>query len=248
MTTRSRIEWTEHTWNPVTGCTNVSPGCKHCYARIMAERLKAMDMAGYENGFAITLQPNRLSEPLRRRAPTVYFVNSMSDLFHERVPLDFVEHVFDVMVRTPHHRYQILTKRPKRMVSFLKDHTAPANVWLGVSVENRKHGLPRIDLLRQTNAAVRFLSIEPLLESLGKFDLSEIHWVIVGGESGPGARPMHADWARAVRDQCLAEAIPFFFKQWGMWGPDGQRRSKKANGRLLDGRIWNDLPEPCVLE
>jgi protein gp37 len=248
MTTRSSIEWTEHTWNPVTGCTNVSPGCKHCYARTMAERLKAMDMAGYENGFAVTLQPNRLSEPLRRRAPTTYFVNSMSDLFHERVPFDFVEQVFGVMARTPHHRYQILTKRPRRMVSFLKGHTAPANVWLGVSVENRKHGLPRIDLLRQTNVTVRFLSIEPLLESLGKFDLSEIHWVIVGGESGPGARPMHADWVRAVRDQCLAEAIPFFFKQWGMWGPDGQRRSKKANGRLLDGRIWKELPEPCVSE
>ncbi|MGD0075926.1 MAG: phage Gp37/Gp68 family protein [Candidatus Binataceae bacterium] len=248
MTTRSRIEWTEHTWNPVTGCTNVSPGCKHCYARIMAECLKAMDMAGYENGFAVTLQPNRLSEPLRRRTPTMYFVNSMSDLFHERVLFDFVEQVFEVIARTPHHRYQIVTKRPKRRVSFLKGHTAPANVWLGVSVENRKHGLPRIDLLRQVNAAVRFLAIEPLLESLGKFELSEIHWVIVGGESGPGARPMHADWVRAIRDQCFAEAIPFFFKQWGMWEPDGQRRSKKANGRMLDGRIWDEFPEPRVSE
>jgi protein gp37 len=214
----------------------------------MAERLKAMDMAGYESGFAVTLQPNRLSEPLRRRAPTMYFMNSMSDLFHERVPFDFVERIFDVIARTSHHQYQILTKRPNRMVSFFKSRTAPPNVWLGVSVENRKHGLPRVDLLRQIRAPVRFLSIELLLESLGRFDLSDIHWVIVGGESGPGARPMHTDWVRAVRDQCLTEAIPFFFKQWGMWGADGQRRSKKANGRLLDGRIWNELPEPCLSE
>jgi protein gp37 len=246
MTTRSRIEWTEHTWNPVTGCTNVSPGCKNCYARVMAERLKAMKMAGYENGFAVTLQPNRLSEPLRRRTPTMYFVNSMSDLFHEGVPFDFVERIFDVIARTAQHQYQILTKRPKRMVAFFKSRTAPPNAWLGVSVENRKHGLPRIDQLRQINAHVRFLSIEPLLESLGSFDLSDINWVIVGGESGPGARPMHADWVRDVRDQCLSEAIPFFFKQWGVWGADGERRSKKANGRVLDGRIWNELPEPCI--
>ena len=248
MTTRSSIEWTEHTWNPVTGCTNVSPGCKHCYARTMAERLKAMAVAGYENGFDVTLQPNRLSEPLHRRRPTVYFVNSMSDLFHEQIPQAFVQRVFDVISRTPHHRYQVLTKRPKRMASFFKARHVPTNAWLGVSVENRKHGVPRIDVLRDIAAPVRFLSVEPLLESLGKLDVSEIHWVIVGGESGARARPMDAAWVRSIRDQCVAEAVPFFFKQWGIWGPDGERRSKKANGRMLDGRIWDEIPEARVLE
>lgn len=243
MTTRSRIEWTDHTWNPVTGCTSVSPGCKHCYARVMAKRLKAMHVAGYENEFAVTLQPNRLSEPLERRKPTVYFVNSMSDLFHDEVPMSFMEQVLDIIVRTPHHRYQILTKRPKRMSAFFEAREVPSNAWLGVSVEDRKSGVPRIDLLRQIAASIRFLSIEPLLEPLGKFDLSGIHWAIVGGESGPGARPMKISWVRAIRDQCVEEGVPFFFKQWGMWGPDGQRRSKSANGRLLDGKTWNEFPE-----
>jgi protein gp37 len=210
----------------------------------MAKRLKAMHIAGYENGFAVTLQPNRLSEPLERRKPTVYFVNSMSDLFHDQVPVAFIEQVLDVIVRTPHHRYQILTKRPKLMAAFFETREVPPNAWLGVSVENRKYGVPRIDILRQIAASVRFLSVEPLLEPLGKFDLSGIHWAIVGGESGPGARPMKVSWVRAIRDQCVEEGVPFFFKQWGMWGPDGQRRSKTANGRLLDGRTWNELPEP----
>ena len=248
MTTRSRIEWTEHTWNPVTGCSNVSPGCKHCYARVMADRLKAMASPGYENGFEVTLQPNRLSDPLHRLSPTMYFVNSMSDLFHEQVPFDFVERIFDVVERTTRHRYQILTKRPQRMASFFRRRLVPPNVWLGVSVEDRKHGLPRIDLLREVEVQVRFLSIEPLLEALGSFDLSGIHWVIVGGESGPGARRIHADWVRAVRDQCLVERIPFFFKQWGAWGADGCHRSKKANGRLLDGRTWDEFPKSQTLE
>src|SRR5271163_1252310 len=219
MTTKSRIEWTEHTWNPVTGCTSVSPGCKHCYARIMAARLKAMNMAGYENGFAVTLQPNRLSEPLERRKPTVYFVNSMSDLFHDQVPAYFIEQVLDVIRRTPQHRYQILTKRPGRMVDFFRRRRVPVNAWTGVSVEDRKYGIPRIELLRQIDASIRFLSIEPLLEPLGNLDLSDIHWTIVGGESGPGARPMHVSWVRSIRDKCVEEGIPFFFKQWGVWGP-----------------------------
>lgn len=209
----------------------------------MADRLQAMRVAGYANGFTVTLQPNRLSEPLERRKPTVYFVNSMSDLFHEQVPVDFIDQVFDVIQRTPHHRYQILTKRPKRMVDFFKKRQVPNNAWLGVSVEDRKYGVPRIDLLREISASIRFLSIEPLLEPLGELDLSHIHWTIVGGESGPGARPMHVSWVRSIRDKCVEMGIPFFFKQWGMWGPDGLRRSKTANGRLLDGKLWNQFPE-----
>lgn len=248
MTTRSRIEWTEHTWNPVTGCTNVSAGCKHCYARVFAERLKAMGASGYENGFAVTLQPARLSEPLKRRRPTVYFVNSMSDLFHEQVPFAYVEQIIEVVERTPRHRYQILTKRPERMAEFFAARPVPENAWLGVSVENRRHGVPRIPLLRAVAAPVRFLSIEPLLERLGDVDLSGIDWVIVGGESGARARPMKPLWVSEVRDQCLERSIPFFFKQWGAWGPDGRRRSKGANGRELDGRTWDELPQARVLE
>jgi protein gp37 len=247
MTTKSRIEWTEHTWNPVTGCTNVSPGCKHCYARVFAERLRAMGVAGYENGFAVTLQPQRLSEPLERKRPTVYFVNSMSDLFHEEVPFRYIEKVVDIIDRTPHHRYQILTKRPDRMLAFFSERTVPSNAWLGVSVENRKHGIPRLGILRRVRAPIRFLSIEPLLEALGQIDLSGISWVIVGGESGARARAMQPAWVRALRDQCLEKSVPFFFKQWGAWGPDGARRSKTANGRLLDGQIWNELPEPLLI-
>jgi len=244
MTTRSRIEWTEQTWNPVTGCTNVSPGCKHCYARVFAERLRAIGASGYENGFAVTLQPARLAEPLTRRRATVYFVNSMSDLFHERVSLDYITRVMDVIRQTPRHRYQILTKRPERMLAFFRKEPPPVNAWLGVSVENRRHGLPRLNPLRRVDATIRFLSIEPLLEELGQVDLTDIDWVIVGGESGARARPMKPAWVRALRDQCLAKSIPFFFKQWGAWGPDGERRSKKANGRLLDGQIWDGLPDP----
>lgn len=247
MTTKSRIEWTEHTWNPVTGCTNVSPGCKHCYARVFAERLKAMGAPGYGRGFAVTLQHDRLRGPLTRRRPTVYFVNSMSDLFHEQVPFDYVHQVIEVIERTPHHRYQILTKRPARMAEFFVTRRTPPNAWLGVSVENRRHGLPRIDTLREVAASIRFLSVEPLLEALGALDLTGIDWVIGGGESGTRARPMRIEWVRSVRDQCREATIPFFFKQWGAWGPDGERRSKKANGRILDGRTWEELPEPRAI-
>lgn len=240
----SRIEWTERTWNPVTGCTNVSPGCKNCYARGFAARLKAMGVPGYANGFDVTLHPDRLADPARRRVPTTYFVNSMSDLFHEDVPAEFVDKVFDVIAETPRHNYQILTKRAARLASYAaRRGTLPPNAWLGVSTENRRHGLPRIALLRAVPAAVRFLSVEPLLERLGPLDLSGISWVIVGGESGPGARQMEAEWARDVRDQCVAASVPFFFKQWGAWGPDGSRRSKGANGRELDGRTWDEMPE-----
>jgi protein gp37 len=247
MAAKSRIEWTERTWNPVTGCTNVSPGCKHCYARVFAERLKAMGTPGYENGFEVTLQPKRLQDPKKHRSPTLFFVNSMSDLFHEQVPFTFVDKIFDVINSTPQHRYQILTKRPGRMAKYFTVRVVPKNAWLGVSVENRKHGVPRIELLREIRAPVRFLSIEPLLEDLGPLSLDKIDWVIVGGESGRGARPMRIEWVRQIRDQCLASEVPFFFKQWGAWGVDNLKRSKKANGRELDGRTWDQLPRSKTL-
>jgi protein gp37 len=246
MANRSRIEWTEATWNPVTGCTKVSAGCKHCYAETMAKRLHAMGTRGYENGFRLTLQPDRLEEPLRHRKPTVYFVNSMSDLYHPSVPDAFIDQVFEVIQRAPQHIFQILTKRADRLPSYFANRSVPANVWLGVSVENRRHGVPRIDLLRQVRASVRFLSIEPLLEDVGAMDLSGIHWVIVGGESGPKARPMQQSWVLDIKRQCRAQDVAFFFKQWGVWGPDGVRRSKHANGRILRGRTWDELPDVAV--
>lgn len=242
MATTSKIEWTEQTWNPVVGCTKISAGCKHCYAETLARRLQAMGTAGYENGFALTLLPHRLVEPLRRKKPTIYFVNSMSDLFHEGVPDAYIEQVVDVMSRTPQHSYQVLTKRGARMARFFRNRTVPDNVWLGVSVENRRHGVPRIDHLRTIKARIRFLSVEPLLEDVGKLDLSKIHWVIVGGESGPKARPMAPEWAESVRLQCHEQNVAFFFKQWGGWGADGKRRAKSKNGRLLNGRTWDEMP------
>jgi len=238
----SSIEWTEHTWNPVTGCTKVSPGCKHCYAETMANRLKAMGAAGYQDGFKLTLHPDRLAHPLRRKVPTTFFVNSMSDLFHEDVPDSFIEAVLDVCKRTPQHTYQILTKRAERLPAFFAKRDCPTNAWLGVSVEDKKYGVPRIAHLRNVRAAVRFLSVEPLLEDLGKLDLSDMHWVIVGGESGAMARPMKATWADSVRRQAIAQDVAFFFKQWGAWGADGVRRNKKINGRDLDGQRWDQYP------
>jgi len=242
MTTISRIEWTEQTWNPAIGCTKVSAGCKHCYAETLAKRLKAMGVAAYDQGFRLKLLHDRLDEPVRRIKPTIYFVNSMSDLFHERIPDAFIDSVMATIAATPQHRYQILTKRHERLGEFFAHRQVPSNVWLGVSVENRRHGVPRIDVLRRLPARIRFLSCEPLLEDLGSIDLSGIHWVIVGGESGPKARPMRAEWARAIRQQCEEQGATFFFKQWGGWGADGKRRSKKANGRELDGKLWNGMP------
>ncbi len=242
MSTKTSIEWTEQTWNPATGCTKISPGCENCYAEVMARRLKAMGVKGYENGFDLTLQPFRLPEPLQRKKPTIYFVNSMSDMFHEGIPSSYVKQVFDVIERSPQHTFQILTKRAERMVDILKNIRIPPNAWMGVTVENKKHGLPRIDQLRKVDAHVRFLSIEPLLEDLGEFDLTGVQWVIVGGESGPKARPMKAVWAQNIKRQCNAKNIPFFFKQWGGWGPDGIKRPKKENGRLLSGRTWDSKP------
>lgn len=243
MTTISKIEWTEATWNPTVGCTKISPGCKHCYAEAMAKRLQAMGTPGYDNGFKLTVLPERLDEPLKRKKPTVYFVNSMSDLFHKNVPDLYIEQVFDVIARTPHHTFQVLTKRAERLASFFKHRPVPSNAWIGVSVEDQEYGVPRIDHLRKVNARIRFLSVEPLLKDVGPLDLTGIHWVIVGGESGPKARPMKAEWVEDIQNQCKLQKVQFFFKQWGGWGADGKKRSKKANGRMLDGRTWDAMPE-----
>jgi len=243
MTATSRIEWTEQTWNPTVGCTKISPGCKHCYAEAMAHRLQAMGTPGYEKGFELVVLPQRLDDPLKRKKPTTYFVNSMSDLFHDLVPDEHIEAVFRVIQQTPHHTYQILTKRAARMARYFKTRPAPTNAWLGVSVENCKQGVPRINHLRKVPAHIRFLSVEPLLEDVGELDLTNIHWVIVGGESGPKARPMKQEWADSVREQCEEQGVAFFFKQWGGWGVDGKKRAKAANGRLLNGRTWDAMPE-----
>ena len=231
---QSTIEWTDSTWNPVTGCTKISPGCKHCYAEVMARRLKAMGQANYRNGFELTLHEHMLERPLDWKKPQTIFVNSMSDLFHERVPLEFVQRVFDVMQRAKWHQFQVLTKRAERLEEVSLELPWPPNVWMGVSVESERY-VYRIDHLRRTRARVKFLSLEPLLGPLCKLDLTAIDWVIVGGESGPGARPMTEAWVLDIRDQCRAASVPFFFKQWG-------GVNKNRNGRWLQGRIWDDLP------
>ncbi len=229
------IEWTEATWNPVTGCTKVSAGCKNCYAERMARRLKAMGQPNYARGFEVSLQEHVVERPLRWRAPKSIFVNSMGDLFHERVPFAFIARVLEVMGRTEQHRYQVLTKRSQRLLDESPRLPWPANVWMGVSVENEDYFF-RADHLRQCGAKVKFLSCEPLLGPLQDLDLDGIDWVIVGGESGPGARPMDPAWVREIRDGCRACGVPFFFKQWG-------GVFKKKRGRLLDGRTWDEMPE-----
>jgi protein gp37 len=242
MSSKSKIEWTEQTWNPSTGCTKISAGCKHCYAEVMSQRLQAMNANGYNNGFKLSLMPDRLKQPISRKKPTTYFVNSMSDLFHEDIPFKYLDKVFNTINQTPQHRYQILTKRADRLPLYFKNKTIPNNVWLGVTVENIKEGLPRIDYLRQIDAHIRFLSIEPLLENLGNIDLSGIHWVIVGGESGNKARLMKKEWVLNIQKQCDEQQSAFFFKQWGTWGADEIKRDKHKNGRLLDGRTWDQMP------
>ncbi|SEH04736.1 DUF5131 family protein [Candidatus Venteria ishoeyi] len=242
MSNKSAIEWTEQTWNPTTGCTKISPGCKYCYAEVMAKRLCAMKTRGYENGFEISLLPERLDQPLKRKKPTVYFVNSMSDLFHEEISFDFIDQVFEVITQTPQHTYQILTKRVERMQSYFLNRTVPDNAWLGVTVEDQEYGVPRIAHLKEIDARVKFLSCEPLLEDLGPLDLSGIQWVIAGGESGTNARPMDKAWVLSLKRQCEKNNVLFFFKQWGMWGQDGIKRPKKENGRLLLGHTWDERP------
>lgn len=244
MSAESKIEWTERTWNPVKGCTKISPGCKHCYAETMSARLKAMGTSGYEDGFKLRTLPHRLIEPLKRKIPTVYFVNSMSDLFHEDVPKEFIHQVFDTIEQAHWHTFQILTKRADRMESFFIERKPPVNVWLGVSVEDQQYGVPRIDNLRKIkDVTIRFLSVEPLLEDIGNINLADIHWVIVGGESGKKARPMKLEWVESIRQQCEKNQVAFFFKQWGGWGVDGIKRAKKVNGRELHGRTWDQMPD-----
>ena len=234
MSTRSSIEWTESTWNPLTGCTKISPGCKHCYAERMARRLQAMGQPNYVNGFQLTLHEHALEAPLGWKKPQMIFVNSMSDLFHREVPPEFIQKALDVMRRASWHTFQILTKRSERLLDLNSAIDWPVNVWMGVSVETQAYTY-RIDHLRQTDARVKFLSLEPLLGPLSRLDLRGINWVIVGGESGPGARSLKEEWVLQARDQCQTAHVPFFFKQWGgVW--------KKRNGRLLDGRTWDALP------
>lgn len=234
MGDKSAIEWTDATWNPVTGCTAISAGCDHCYAETLASRLQRMGVAKYRNGFAVTLHPAALRQPTRWRSPRRVFVNSMSDLFHARVPREFVIQVWEVMRQCPQHTFQVLTKRPERMARFTAAHPTPPNVWLGTSVEDARV-IQRIDRLRDCHAAVRFLSCEPLIGPLDGLNLTGIHWVIVGGESGAGHRWLHPDWVRAIREQCRRQEVPFFFKQWG-------GRTPKAGGRELDGRTWDEIP------
>lgn len=244
MAERSSIEWTDATWNPVRGCTKISPGCKHCYAETFAERFRGVKGHPYEQGFDLRLVPEKLEEPLRWRAPRRVFVNSMSDLFHEKVPENYIAAVAEVMVRADWHTYQVLTKRSARMRDLLKDRlrfaSSQSHIWWGVSVEDKRNGLPRVEHLRSAPARVRFLSVEPLLEDLGSLDLSGIHWVIVGGESGFGARVMKREWVISVRRHCRKQHVPFFFKQWG-----GVRKSR--NGRKLDGRTYDEMPIERVI-
>ncbi|MBT6094845.1 MAG: phage Gp37/Gp68 family protein [Rhodospirillaceae bacterium] len=238
MAQKSAIEWTNMTWNPVTGCTKISAGCDHCYAERFSERFRGVPGHPFETGFDLTLRPKRLEQPLTVRQPKMIFVNSMSDLFHKDIPATYVDQVFDTMERAHWHTFQVLTKRSSLMRHYVNkrygDAKAPAHIWLGTSVEDGSK-VSRIRHVQQTQATTRFLSIEPLIGPIGKVDLSGIHWVIVGGESGPGHRPMEEKWATEVRDQCIAANVPFFFKQWGGFRP-------KANGRELDGQFWNGFP------
>jgi protein gp37 len=231
---RSAIEWTESTWNPLTGCTKISSGCKHCYAERMAKRLQAMGQPNYVNGFKLTMHEHVLEKPLGWKTPQVVFVNSMSDLFHKDVPVGFIQKTFDVMRRAPWHQFQVLTKRAERLLELNPQIEWPENVWMGVSVENQDN-VSRIDCLRRTGVKIRFLSLEPLLGPIRHLDLHDINWVIVGGESGPGARPILQGWVTEIRDQCVLAHVPFFFKQWG-------GVHKKKAGRQLEGRTWNEMP------
>ncbi len=243
MADNSSIEWTEATWNPTTGCDRTSPGCDNCYALTLSKRLKAMGVAKYQAdgdprtsgpGFGLTVHPGALDQPRRWRQPRTIFVNSMSDLFHAAVPTEFIQQVFAVIADTPQHKYQVLTKRSKRLLEVSDELVWPPNLWMGVSVESARYRF-RIDHLRQVPAAVRFLSCEPLLASVGDLDLTGIDWVIAGGESGPGARPMQLPWVSELRDQCVSSGVSFFFKQWG-------GHTAKAGGRELEGRTWDEMP------
>lgn len=238
MSSGSPIEWTEATWNPVTGCNKISPGCKHCYAERLSKRLKAMGQANYKNGFKLTTQPHMLELPLKWKKPQTIFVNSMSDLFHKDIPLEYIQRVFEVMNSAYWHRFQVLTKRADRLAELSPYVNWSTNIWMGVSVESQKY-VHRIDDLRHTNAKVKFLSLEPLLGALKNLDLTNIDWVIVGGESGYGARPIKEDWVIDIRNQCRESDVAFFFKQWGGF-------NKKKTGRLLEGRTWSEMPNEKI--
>jgi len=244
LSQQSTIEWTDATWNPVRGCTKISPGCKHCYAETFAERFRGVKGHPYERGFDLREVPERLNDPLKWKQSRMIFVNSMSDLFHPGIPDDYIERVAHVMADAHWHTYQVLTKRSDRLKELLNGKLRFAaslpHIWWGVSVEDRKHGMPRVEHLRSAYAQVRFLSVEPLLEDLGDLDLTGIHWVIVGGESGAGARSISPEWVRNIRDQSQAQGVKFFFKQWG-----GVRKSK--TGRILDGRTYDEFPELVTL-
>lgn len=238
----TKIEWTDKTWNPVTGCTKASEGCRYCYAEVMARRLKGMGKPKYANAFALTLHPDDLDEPTKWPKAHNVFVCSMGDLFHKDVPFEFIDKVMDTIRSTPRHRYQILTKRAERMEEYFQTHEIPANAWLGVTVESKQTKY-RIDHLRSLKASVNFLSCEPLLEDLGEMNLEGINWIIVGGESGSQARPMDESWVLNIQRQAKAAHAAFFFKQWGTWGQDGIKRNKHANGKLLQGKVQQQMPK-----
>lgn len=237
----TKIEWTDKTWNPITGCTKISPGCAHCYAEVMTRRLQAMGLGKYENGFHVTLHEECLDEPLEWKQPHTIFVCSMSDLFHKDVPFAFIDKVMETIRQTPQHRYQLLTKRAERMEEYFLTRDIPDNAWLGVTVE-AQISKSRIDRLRGLDAPIRFLSCEPLIEDLGELDLTNIDWVIVGGESGPQARPMKEEWVLSIMRQAEEQGAAFFFKQWGTWGSDGIKRSKHKNGKLIEGKVLQAMP------
>ena len=237
----TKIEWTEKVWNPSIGCDKISSGCKFCYAEVFARRLNAMGVEDYKDGFKFKILPHRLGEPLKIKKPTKFFVNSMSDLFHEQMPYEYLDMVFDVIIRTPQHIYQVLTKRDKIMLQYFSNKHVPSNVWLGVSVENSTFK-NRIDSLRNINVKTRFISFEPLIGSVGKINLKNIHWAIVGGESGRNARPVKKEWIDEIFELCKQQNVAFFFKQWGTWGADEVKRNKKSNGRRFRGKEWNEYP------
>lgn len=235
------IEWTDQTWNPVTGCSKQSEGCRHCYAEAMALRLKSMGIVKYSNGFEVTLHPEVLKEPLKWVKPRNIFVCSMSDLFHPLVPFEFIDNVLGIIKRTPQHRYQLLTKRPERMKEYFDSRSIPDNVWIGTTVEDEKYKF-RIDILTSIKAKIHFLSCEPLLGSLGHLDLSKVEWIIVGGESGAHGRIMKPEWVEEIHKQAVAQDVPFFFKQWGTWSSEGVKKNKHANGKLLNGHVIQEMP------
>lgn len=241
----TKIEWTEKVWNPSIGCDKISAGCKYCYAEVFAKRLRVMGIEDYKDGFLFKILPHRLEEPLKIKKPSKFFVNSMSDIFHEQMPYEYLDMIFDVIKKTPQHIYQILTKRDKIMLEYLSDKELHPNVWVGVSVENSTYK-NRIDSLRKIKAKIRFVSFEPLIGSVDSINLKDIHWAIVGGESGRGARPIKKEWVEEIFKQCKEQHVAFFFKQWGSWGADEIKRNKKVNGRLFRGKLWNEFPKAFI--